>query len=779
MEDYSTAASMLQVMLKHGFMLIRELRAGAKQPAGLPVMDNPGGYSYIQQVVVDGGAGVSCVAVDPREELIWMGGGGGHVSSYYSAACEKYTSFQAHPQGYPVRDLCVHSEGVISLSPNALRMNVRRGPTRWMQTSEDFCDLYAMTLLGKTEHRLAVSGNQPSLLEIDINRNGQILRRVALEDTGYKILRHNPQFLCCADFAGKIDLRSKDNFQVVHHFDASSANMMIQDMAVLGNQLVTCGVSDHYGRQTNHMYLRVYDLRMFRPQLLQMLFPPVLLRFLESYTSRVVCVSTAGQFQVLDVGLLETASPVNSIDPGVLQYPISCFDVCPSSQGIVFGDEGGNLYLYGTGTDIHFHNFCSNTPEFADPVDTPPAMDVLDPINILSSIPMPIHTGPLLSDLPPNVTRFRYHVAQPLDPSILSSIKMVGSIGYAPNNGRLRRNECSYILNKHAVASFKQQDQSPSHESQIPLYYHKIDIKYNKLGIEDFDYNQYNNTCFAGLESSLPNCYSNDMLQVFYFLEPLRMMLTNHSCEREFCLACELAYLFHMLENAQGMPCQASNFLRAFRTIPEVSALGLLFNEDRFTGKFDLMFVILSCKQLIQGWTRFMFTQLHQETADERTGVSVITQLFSIPQKILHRPTALPDILVINCGLDSAAAMDLWARKGSVGPLDAQNQSVVIGRAGQGDNSSIQLINKKCRFGDKCNRRSCRFQHSDTPDPFMGVRGERDTGSSSPGQSWLPFKLNIAVRGDAGGVTVRETELHNADGINYELAAIVCVILHD
>lgn len=44
--------------------------------------------------------------------------------------------------------------------------------------------------------------------------SGQIVRRVALDGTGYKILRCSPQYLCCADFAGGIDLRSKDNLQV-------------------------------------------------------------------------------------------------------------------------------------------------------------------------------------------------------------------------------------------------------------------------------------------------------------------------------------------------------------------------------------------------------------------------------------------------------------------------------------------------------------------------------------------------------------------------------------
>ena len=74
------------------------------------------------------------------------------------------------------------------------------------------------------------------------------------------------------------------------------------------------------------------------------------------------------------------------------------------------------------------------------------------------------------------------------------------------------------------------------------------------------------------LEETVDN-YSIDFshFQVLYFIEPLRCCLESHLCSKEFCLACEMGLLFHMLDQSKGQTCQVgylhSSILNAWQVV--------------------------------------------------------------------------------------------------------------------------------------------------------------------------------------------------------------------
>ena len=143
-------------------------------------------------------------------------------------------------------------------------------------------------------------------------------------------------------------------------------------------------------------------------------------------------------------------------------------------------------------------------------------------------------------------------------------------------------------------------------------------------------------------------------VQVLYFLEPIRCAMQQHLCSKEFCLACELGLLFRLLDHSEGESCQASNFLRAFRTLREASALGLLLNWENEERKVNL-------GKLAQSWTRFVLQQLNQET-DPNLQPPPMSQCVATPTSTLGTPSTpsfkmltpgMPTIPMVPLGMDS------------------------------------------------------------------------------------------------------------------------------
>lgn len=53
----------------------------------------------------------------------------------------------------------------------------------------------------------------------------------------------------------------------------------------------------------------------------------------------------------------------------------------------------------------------------------------------------------------------------------------------------------------------------------------------------------------------------------------------SHICQAEFCLSCELSFLFFMMNKSKGIPCHSGNFLRALRNAQDATAVGLILPE--------------------------------------------------------------------------------------------------------------------------------------------------------------------------------------------------------
>ncbi|RKP08198.1 ubiquitin carboxyl-terminal hydrolase-domain-containing protein [Thamnocephalis sphaerospora] len=748
-------------------------------------------------------AALTSAAFDLDQELLWTGNEHGRVASYVGGEIHKYTSFRAH-QG-PVRQLIPVATGVLSVGPQSVRLTNRRGMVQWTISDPMLTqDLYCMAPSALRHSDVIVAGRQRCALMVNVDR-GTIIRKFDC-DSDIVVLRRS-QLVCCGTATGEVMLRDPRTFRVEHAVQAHTGT--ISDIAVTDNYLLTCGYSERHGELVIDPLVKVYDLRSMRPLApLSFVAGPSFLKLHPIKPLSVFIAAQDGQFQTCDIG--NPAAQVQFYQANTSSY-ITAFDISPSGELVAFGDASSVVSLW---TDsMHPRvNMSGEMPEMADSTHLPPSAAMTDDRHVLWAIER-VYVPPLLSAWPSHMIFEVGRPAEAIDTEVLDQMKTVDFVGYAPNPGTRLRNQVSSSYRKYRTAETMHTDldldvdpfsdnEWSARAGEMPKYYRKVEIKYSKFGVEDFDFGYYNKTFFGGLETHITNSYCNAELQALRFLPGVGVAAKLHTaqeCTKEYCLCCELGFLLRMLEAADGANCQASNFLRAFGTIPEASALGLFEPETPEPRT--------SYSALIQSFNRFILEQLHQEcgstmlvrptemekslAGDETIGedagaTSPIKQLFGIPMVTQSQ---------CQCG-------EMTQRNSSPFTVDMAYAAKSVDMAGQHSRpftdilrSSLTRESQTRAWCDRCRQYQPTIQHKRLRglpvilniNSALYKREDRSHwcshGAADQSHRWLPKRLFIGLQKD-GELDVRDAgdsalepdeALYNQYAI-FELSAVISQI---
>lgn len=199
--------------------------------------------------------------------------------------------------------------------------------------------------------------------------------------------------------------------------------------------------------------------------------------------------------------------------------------------------------------------------------------------------------------------------------------------------------------------------QLQSSKVEVPPLYQNVEIQFSKYGVDDFDFEFYNKTRYAGLENHIANSYANSLLQVLYFTPLVRNLALQHAatdCINDKCLLCELGYLSDMLQKTEGSSCHASNMLKCLNNHPRALRQGLV-EEDSRQG---------SLTKMNQGLTRFLLETMADDYRLKSSSPAAMEQVLAT--------SALTTIRCLNCRNETSRSGLTYATELSVPVIKAR-----------------------------------------------------------------------------------------------------------
>lgn len=407
-----------------------------------------------------------------------------------------------------IRQIVPDPAGVFTVAEGGVGLTTRNGVPRLRLTTPAMEQLQCAIDSGQNKYLLA--GLQNKMLIVDTER-GKVIKEIETE-SHTAVLRRSRLVVCGAP-SGEVLFRDPRSFDIEHRLTAHTAGL--SDIDVTGYYLATCGYSQRGNAYIPDPYVKMYDMRMFRP-LAPAQFPagPFLLKFHPRFTSTLVVASQMGTMQLFDV--TKSVPPLTLYQVESQGGFITSMDVSPSGEMMLFTDAHGYVHQWTNNDEARATQYGDDPPPLPSPPLMPAIpMDDSTPLNIIGT---PHYTELLLSAWPQNMVFAVGEKPVQVEPEILQAAKKMDFVGYAPNILKLKPNQVTKKASAAADAErpkFRSQQErdgtsEPSSELQesaltatpakqtVPKHYRRVEIMYSKLGVEDFDFGYVHCACVNG-----------------------------------------------------------------------------------------------------------------------------------------------------------------------------------------------------------------------------------------------------------------------------------------